>query len=280
MKTEPLPGYRAVRPAACAGRFYPADPAELRAQVTTYLAEARINPGRLPKAIIAPHAGYIYSGPVAGSVYARLAAGEGVIRRVILVGPSHYESFPGLAASGADFFATPLGLVELDKAAIAQALALPHVSVFDAAHRLEHSLEVQLPFLQVVLGKITLVPFLVSSGSGGEVRDVLASLWGGPETCIVVSSDLSHYLPYDAARTMDQGTTKVIEALDADELQEDQACGCIPIRGFLRAARTHALRCQTLDLRNSGDTAGSRDRVVGYGAYAFVPNGEACGAGA
>ncbi len=280
MKTEPHPGSRAVRPAGCAGRFYPADPAELRAQVTTHLAEARIMPGRAPKAIIAPHAGYIYSGPVAGSAYARLAEGAGVIRRVILVGPSHYDSFPGLAASSADFFATPLGLVELDRAATAQALALPHVSVVDRAHRPEHSLEVQLPFLQAVLTRFTLVPFLVANGSGKEVCELLASLWGGPETCIVVSSDLSHYLPYDAARAMDQATTEVIEALDADALQEDQACGCVPIRGLLRAARTHGLRCHTLDLRNSGDTAGSRDRVVGYGAYAFVPNGEACVGGA
>ncbi len=271
MKGDASSGSATVRRGACAGRFYPGDPAELRAQVASHLAKARVVSGRLPKAIIAPHAGYMYSGPVAGSAYARLAAGDGLIRRVILVGPSHYERFPGLAASSADYFATPLGLVELDKAATARALSLPEVTVFDAAHRPEHCLEVQLPFLQTVLGKFTVVPLLVASGSDQEVCDVLASLWGGPETCVIISSDLSHYLPYAVAQEMDEVTTQMIEALDADGLQEDQACGCTPIRGLLRAARLNRLRCQTLDVRNSGDSAGSRDRVVGYGAYAFVP---------
>lgn len=259
-----------TRLAAVAGQFYPDDPDELRAQVSGYLACAQSVTDEPPKAVIAPHAGYMYSGPIAGSAYACLAQGRDTIRRVVLLGPSHYESFRGLAASTASAFASPLGTVPMDEAALEKAGTLAQLTYLDQAHRQEHSLEVHLPFLQVALGDFTLVPLLVGKASPEEVAQVLEKLWGGAETCIVVSSDLSHYLGYEEAQATDRAAAAAIEALDLDALEPDQACGCRPIRGLLRAARDHGLRCRTLDLRNSGDTAGRRDRVVGYGAFAFL----------
>jgi hypothetical protein len=257
-----------VRPAAVAGAFYPADPARLEAMVRGYLAAARREEmGLPPKALIVPHAGYVYSGPVAASAYALLAAVAPRIRRVVLLGPSHRVPFAGLAASSATHFETPLGLVPLDREAVARALALPQVSVLDRAHAGEHSLEVQLPFLQCVLGDFHLVPFAVGEASDAEVAEVLERLWGGEETLVVISSDLSHYHAYDEARRLDGETTRAIESLDGDALEWESACGRVGVRGLLALARRLRLRPQTLDVRNSGDTAGPRDRVVGYGAY-------------
>lgn len=259
-----------IRPPACAGRFYPADPARLREEVKDYLTAAKVSPGPAPKAIIAPHAGYIYSGPVAGSAYACLQAGHNVIKRVVLLGPTHYSDFAGLAASQADAFATPLGLVPLDKETMARCRALPQILFLDEAHRPEHSLEVHLPFLQTILESFTLVPLLVGDATDGQISQVLETLWGGSETCIVVSSDLSHYHDYRTARQLDDATSHAIAALRFELLDSGQACGCRPIRGLLHRARQLGLRGRTVDLRNSGDTAGSRDRVVGYGAYVFT----------
>jgi AmmeMemoRadiSam system protein B len=257
-----------VRKPAVAGLFYPADPRELRATVRQALAAAKAA-GPAPKAIIAPHAGYVYSGPIAGTVYARVAPSHSTIHRVVLLGPSHHVAFQGLAASGADAFETPLGLVPLDREAIESVLALPEVRVFDRAHAEEHSLEVQLPFLQEVLDRFKLAPFAVGNAAPEEVGAVIERLWGGPETIIVVSSDLSHYHDYDSARRIDEATSRAIEDLRFDDIQYDQACGRDPITGLLYVARNRGLRASTLDLRNSGDTAGPRDRVVGYGAYAL-----------
>jgi AmmeMemoRadiSam system protein B len=257
-----------VRQPAVAGLFYPADPRELRATVRRALASAKAA-GPVPKAIIAPHAGYIYSGPIAGTVYARIAPAHSTIHRVLLLGPSHHVAFQGLAASGADAFETPLGLVPLDREAIESVLVLPEVRVFDRAHAEEHSLEVQLPFLQEVLDRFKLVPFAVGNASPEEVGAVIERLWGGPETIIVVSSDLSHYHDYESARRIDEATSRAIEDLRFEDIQYDQACGRDPMNGLIYAARSRGLRASTLDLRNSGDTAGPRDRVVGYGAYAF-----------
>ena len=256
-----------VRPPAVAGLFYPSSARELRATVRRCLASVSENPA--PKAIIAPHAGYIYSGPIAGTVYARIAPAREQIRRVVLLGPSHHVAFHGLASSSADAFETPLGLVPLDREAIESALALPEVRVLDRAHAEEHSLEVQLPFLQEVLARFTLVPFTVGEASPEEVGEVIETLWGGPETLIVVSSDLSHYHDYESARRIDEATSRAIEALRYEDIQYEEACGRDPINGLLYAARNRGLHASTLDLRNSGDTAGNRDRVVGYGAYAF-----------
>jgi hypothetical protein len=221
-----------------------------------------------PKAIIAPHAGYVYSGPVAASVYARLRPLRGTVRRVVLLGPSHRVGFEGLALSSADFFETPLGRIALDKAAAQPLADLPSVRVFDAAHAQEHSLEVHLPFLQEVLGEFKLVPLVVGDAAPEQVAQVLERLWGGPETLIVVSSDLSHYHDYDTARRLDAATSKAIEQLRFEDIGYDDACGRAPVNGLLHYARHHGLTVRTIDLRNSGDTAGGRDRVVGYGAYA------------
>ncbi len=265
-----VPG--SVRPPAVAGTFYPDDPARLAAAVRGYLAEAR---GELapddspPKAVIAPHAGYVYSGPIAASVYARLAAAAGRVERVVLLGPAHRVALSGLAASSARAFATPLGEVPVDGAALERVLALPQVSTLDAAHAHEHSLEVQLPFLQEILGDFSLVPLVVGEASAEEVAEVLELLWGGPETLIAVSSDLSHYYDYATAQRMDRATTRAIESLQPDAIDTEQACGRVPVRGLLVAAARRGLRARTVDLRNSGDTAGSRDEVVGYGAYVF-----------
>ncbi len=261
-----------IRPPAVAGLFYPEDPAELERQLRALLDAARAaRAGALPpppKALIAPHAGYVYSGPVAASAYVRLDPLRDQVRRVLLLGPAHRVPLRGLGVSSADAFSTPIGDIPLDRAAIEQALALPQVQPADRAHAPEHSLEVQLPFLRLVLGEFALVPFVVGDASPEEVAAVLELLWGGPETRIVVSSDLSHYHPYEVARRMDEATSRAIEALRPRDIDFEQACGRIPLQGLLVAARRRELRATTLDLRSSGDTAGGRDSVVGYGSYA------------
>jgi AmmeMemoRadiSam system protein B len=222
-----------------------------------------------PKAIIVPHAGYIYSGPIAASAYARVANGRDRITRVILLGPSHRVPFHGLAGSDAQYFATPLGAVPIDGEALEDIRHLPQVRIFDQAHRWEHSLEVQLPFLQTVLADFKLVPLVVGDASAAEVCEVLELLWGGAETLIVISSDLSHYHDYATAQRLDRGTSKAITELRPEDIRYEQACGRNPILGLLEAARHRGMRGETIDLRNSGDTAGPRDQVVGYGAYVF-----------
>ena len=258
-----------VRPPAVAGLFYPADPDELADVVRTYLAEAEAPAGPPPKAIIAPHAGYVYSGPVAASAYARLAPLHGQVRRVVLVGPAHRVPFRGLAVPAATHFATPLGVVPLDQDAVGALLQLPQVKVLDEAHAAEHSLEVHLPFLQTVLGGFSLVPLVAGDATPEETAEVLDRLWDGPETAVVISSDLSHYHDYDTARRMDSATAQAIASLRPEALGYEDACGRIPVAGLLEVARRRGLEVETLDLRNSGDTAGPRDQVVGYGAWAL-----------
>ncbi len=263
-----------ARRSAVAGLFYPDDPRELRVQVQSYIdgatAEASTSGGLpSPKAIIAPHAGYVYSGPIAGSAYARIAAGAEQITRVILFGPAHRMAFQGIAYSRAEHFETPLGDIPVDRAALEQIGDLPEVHARDAAFDGEHCLEVQLPFLQVLLGAFRVVPLLVGDARDEAVTRVMERLWGGPETLIVVSSDLSHYLDDASARSIDARTAQAICALQPEAITHHQACGRNPIAGLLLAARHHGLKASVLDLRNSGDTAGPRDRVVGYGAYAF-----------
>ncbi len=265
-----------TRPAAVAGLFYPADAAQLQQLVTRLLDEVAPTPGApSPKALIAPHAGYIYSGPIAARAYAPLAALADRIHRVILLGPVHRVPVRGLALPGVESFATPLGNVPVDAQAVAAIGHLPQVVTSARAHAQEHSLEVHLPFLQRVLNDFTLLPLAVGDATPEEVAEVLNLLWGGPETLIVISSDLSHYLPYAQARAVDADTSAAITALTQRPIQHEQACGGTPINGLLLAARQHGLRPQLLDLRNSGDTAGDRDRVVGYGAFAFTEGGGA-----
>ena len=224
-----------------------------------------------PKALIAPHAGYVYSGPIAGSAYRQLEAARGHISRVVLIGPAHRVAVDGLATSAARAFDTPLGEVPLDAAGVAAVLKLPFVHVLDQAHASEHSLEVHLPFLQELLGDFALVPLVFGAATPAQVAAALEVLWGGPETLIVVSSDLSHYQDYGTAREMDRQTARAIESLAGDAITEQQACGRVAIQGLLETAVRHGLRARTLDLRNSGDTAGPRDQVVGYGAWALSP---------
>jgi AmmeMemoRadiSam system protein B len=250
--------------------FYPADARDLEDSVRSYLTLAKSDHTPTPKAVVAPHAGYVYSGPVAGSAYAQLMEHGGEISRVLLLGPSHRVPFRGLAYSEADEFLTPLGAVPVDRAAYAKLEDLPQVRHFEAPFEGEHCLEVQLPFLQLVLERFRIVPLLVGDASADEVAEVIGRLWGGDETLIVISSDLSHYLDYDSARRIDAATSRAIEALHPQDIGHDQACGRNPLRGLLLEAERHGLRARTLDLRNSGDTAGPRDRVVGYGAYAFA----------
>ncbi len=258
-----------VRPAALAGQFYAGDATTLAADVDRFLAEAAV-PGPVPKAIVAPHAGLVFSGPIAGNAYAQLAPIRDRIERVVLLGPAHRVFVRGLCAPTVECFETPLGRVRLDRVALDSLRDLPQVSFADDPHELEHSLEVQLPFLQRLLGDFVLVPLVVGAASADAVAEVLERLWGGPETRIVISSDLSHFHDYDTAREVDRVTTAAIEALDVDGLGEESACGRVPIRGLLTVARRRGLQARTLDLRNSGDTAGRKDRVVGYGAYAFT----------
>jgi MEMO1 family protein len=252
-----------------AGTFYPSDPDELRMQVRQFISAANTEPCRPPKALIAPHAGYIYSGPVAGSAYAQLSGSADIINRIVLLAPSHRVAFRGIAYSSCEIFRTPLGDVEVDVDALSMLEDLPQVNLLDQAFSQEHSLEVHLPFLQETLRHFKIVPLVVGDIDPASVTEVLERLWGGEETLIVISSDLSHYLDYATARTMDAATSRAIENLQSEGLSHEQACGGTPVRGLLMAARHNHLEAKVLDLRNSGDTAGPKDRVVGYGAYVF-----------
>ncbi len=248
--------------------FYPADAAMLAKEIQACLASVPRTGSAAPKALIVPHAGYIYSGAVAGRAYALLAPARKTIRRVVLLGPAHRVPIRGLALPAAELFATPLGMVKIDAEAKAAALKLPQVSASDVAHNLEHSLEVQLPFLQTVLDDFTLVPFAVGAAAPGEVAEVIDLLWGGPETLILISSDLSHFHAYAQAQAIDRATAGAILAFDA-AIRHEQACGATPINGLLLTARRRGMAIEQLDLRNSGDTAGDRARVVGYAAFAL-----------
>ena len=256
-----------TRPAAVAGMFYPAEAATLERAVKELLAAAP-EAGGEAKAIIAPHAGYVYSGPTAAHAYRLLEKRRGRIRRVVLIGPAHRVYLQGMALPSVDAFATPLGDVAIDTEGVQQALELPGVQVSDEAHAAEHSLEVHLPFLQTVLDDFKLVPIVVGVCEANEIEAVLEALWGGDETLIVASSDLSHFHPYAEAQEIDAHTTARIEARET-ALRGEEACGAYALNGLLLAATAKGLKVRTLDVCNSGDTAGDRLRVVGYGAYAL-----------
>lgn len=260
-----------IRTPAVAGMFYPGNAAQLAGDVRNYLSSAQTFELK-PKALIVPHAGYMYSGPIAATAYNTLLPYATGITRVVLLGPTHRVAVSGLALPGVDAFDTPLGRVMLDTEAANAISQLPQVSISELAHALEHSLEVQLPFLQTVLEDFTLLPLAVGMASADEVAEVLEAVWGGDETLIVISSDLSHYLPYPTAQRVDKATAQSILNLQ-QPIPHDQACGGTPISGLIVAARRHHLAAHLLDLRNSGDTSGSRDQVVGYGAFAFTSTG-------
>ena len=268
-----------VRPPAVAGMFYPASARELADEIAAHLEcteTGRHAPG-FPKAIIVPHAGYIYSGPVAASAYDLLRPARGIVSRVVILGPCHRVPVRGLAMPQAKAFATPLGRIPVDAAAMSAIRDLPQVSESAATHADEHALEVQLPFLQQVLGDFALVPLVVGDAAPEEVAEVLERLWGGPETLIVISSDLSHYHPYDSARAIDRATCQAILDFDAG-ISHEQACGATPVAGALIAAKRKGIAPRLLDCRNSGDTAGDKRRVVGYASFALGPESASYGA--
>jgi AmmeMemoRadiSam system protein B len=248
--------------------FYPGDSQELSDMVVELL-DAAPPPSTDPRALIAPHAGYIYSGPVAATAYGQLSAQRNTTRRVLLLGPSHRVPFAGLALSSAERYATPVGDVAIDTGACRELLHLPMVGVLDEAHAQEHSLEVHLPFLLTILDDFQLIPVVVGDASPHDVAPIIESFWDRDDTLIVVSSDLSHFLDYETANRVDRETTRAIEGY-AQNIRPEQACGCRAINGLMKVAEDHALNVTTLDLRNSGDTAGDHARVVGYGAYALT----------
>ncbi|AKH19552.1 AmmeMemoRadiSam system protein B [Sedimenticola thiotaurini] len=259
---------RTIKHSAVAGAFYPAEPETLHRQVQQFIDAARPVSDTRPRALIAPHAGYIYSGPIAGSAYATLLNSSD-IHRVILLAPAHRVAFRGIAYSSATHFETPLGLIPVDQELLGKIACSPSLQLNDDAFRDEHSIEVQLPFLQEILTDFKIVPLLVGDASPPQVAEILEQTWDVPENLIVISSDLSHYLDYESATEMDQKTSQAIEALQPEALTYHSACGRTPVSGLLLVAKKHGLKARTLDLRNSGDTAGPRDRVVGYGAYVF-----------
>lgn len=260
-----------IRPPAVAGAFYPGSRQTLAHEVLALLAAAKPAAACAtpPKALIVPHAGYLYSGATAARAYARLASVRNTIRRVVLLGPVHRVPVRGLALPGSDYFATPLGQIEIDQDAVVAIRALPQVVVSTAAHAQEHSLEVQLPFLQLALEDFKLLPLAVGDATPAEVAEVLDALWGGDETLIVISSDLSHFLSYASAQAVDHATVQGMLQMQP-RLNHQQACGATPVNGLLLAARQHQLQPHLLGLCNSGDTAGDKGRVVGYAALAFT----------
>jgi AmmeMemoRadiSam system protein B len=256
-----------VRPPAVAGSFYPGDAKELSRLVDRLLDEAAPPSPPFPvQAVIAPHAGYVYSGPIAASAFKTLRDHGRPPRRVVVIGPAHYVAFRGIAVPGCAAFRTPLGEIALDVADLA---GLSGVVVADSPHAPEHAIEVELPFLQRIFGRFALVPLVVGSATPAEAAAVLAHLWQPDATAIVVSSDLSHYLDYTTAQRRDAEAARRIEAFAGDRLGPEDACGHLPVAGLLALARTRGLQIARLDLRNSGDTAGDRRRVVGYGAWAL-----------
>jgi AmmeMemoRadiSam system protein B len=266
------PSQRGMRPPAVAGSFYPGSPDALAAALREAFADAVIptTGSAIPKALIVPHAGYVYSGAIAASAYARILPARSTIRRVVLLGPSHRVYVRGLAVPSVDAFRTPLGIVPIDASGRETALELPGVRVDDRAHALEHSLEVQLPFLQTVLDDFALIPFSVGDATADEVAAVLEACWGGSETLVVISTDLSHYHQYDDATRLDARTAAAIVACRPDAVDDHDACGAHPLRGLLQVVAEYGLSVEQLDLRNSGDTAGDHNRVVGYGAFAVA----------
>jgi len=258
-----------IRQPAVAGLFYPADKQALKKEVDEYLEQANYGRDILAKAIVVPHAGYVYSGPIAATAYKQILPIKDNINRVVLLGPSHRVAFKGLAVPEADIFKTPLGNITIDQKAIQLLADLPQVIASDQAHKDEHSLEVQLPFLQESLNEFTLVPIVVGDAERHEVAEVLNRLWGDEHTLIVISTDLSHYHKYNEAKQTDQTTSDAIVNLQADQISYEDACGGNGLKGLMTVAKEKGLTVELLDLRNSGDTAGDKSRVVGYGAYVF-----------
>lgn len=259
-----------IRPAAVAGKYYPADAEFLSKSIDKFLAAEGTHPetSDIPKAIIAPHSGYIYSGPIAGAAF-RAWIGNSRAERVLIVGPSHFYDFPGIALPDTSIFVTPLGELEVDLDAVEALRRIRNVHVFEAPHEGEHTIEVELPFVQRLFEGVKIVPLVTGATNEEQVSKVIEAAWGGPETLIVISSDLSHYLDYGTARRVDAATARIIENFDFKQVTADQACGYQAIRGFLKLALKREMRCEVRNLRNSGDTSGGTNEVTGFGAFHF-----------
>jgi AmmeMemoRadiSam system protein B len=261
---------QAIHPAAVAGAFYPGEAARLAEEVDRLLAAAPRSPTpAIPRALIVPHAAYDYSGAIAAAGFARLATGRDRLRRVVVVGPAHRAFVHGLALPEAEALSTPLGTVPIDHEAARRLEVFHQVQRSSRAHAREHSIEVQLPFLQRTLPGIQVVPLAVGDATAAEVAEVVDFLWDGPDTAVVVSSDLSHYLPYDAAREVDRATADRILRLDENPVDHDEACGATPVNGLVLAARRRGLAAELVALGSSGNSSFADEPVVGYGAFAF-----------
>jgi hypothetical protein len=257
-----------IRPPAVAGLFYPANPERLQTEISWLISDAAA-PTNPPKALIAPHAGYAYSGRVAAAAFATLRDNARTIKRVVVIGPAHYVQVRGIAFPTVDAFETPLGRVPVERESLTALASLPFVMCADAPHAPEHALEVELPFLQTLLPSFELVPLVIGDALPQDAADVLGRLWGGPETLIVASSDLSHYHDYAVAQRLDAATAAAIERAEWSALGPRQACGFLAVAGLLMETSRRGLKARRLLLCNSGDTAGPRARVVGYGAWSF-----------
>ncbi len=263
------PTQRRVRPPVVAGMFYPSNRKDLETEIERAFRHAvPADPDLVPRALVAPHAGYVYSGAIAASAFSLLEPIRHKVHRVVLLGPSHRIHLDGIGVTSVEAWDTPLGRVAIDDELRSSVLGFPWAHVNDRAHAPEHSLEVEVPFLQTVLDDFTLLPLVVGETDPAEVSDTIDAVWDTPETIVVVSTDLSHYLPHGEAVSRDNATARQILAMDPTRIGDHDACGCRPLRGLLRAAKNRGLTVHQLDLRNSGDTAGDKERVVGYGAFA------------
>jgi AmmeMemoRadiSam system protein B len=260
-----------VRPSAVAGYFYPSSEEQLIKIIKNYIEKANISIKSKPKALISPHAGYIYSGPIAAYGYKSIMPYYKDYDQIILLGPSHFEFVPGIATAPVDYFETPLGKIPIDKESIKKILPLPYVYQNMDAHKKEHSLEVQLPFLQYIFKEkeFKIIPIAVGKIQPKEIWEILNILYN-EKILIIVSSDLSHYYDYNTAKLLDEKTANAIEELNPYQIHYEQACGRVPIQGLLLFAKQRNLTPIRLDLRNSGDTAGDKRQVVGYGSWCFI----------
>ncbi len=249
-----------------AGLFYPSEPEELKSMLETFVNTAK-SVNNLTRAVIAPHAGYVYSGPIAGSAYKALYSSKENIKNVIILSPSHNCSFDGVATHSAQAFSTPLGDIEVNQELKEKIASLPFIKELDEAFIREHALEVHLPFIQYVLPHAKILPLVVGQTYPEEIQMLIETLWNDPSNAFVISTDLSHFLSYMQAQKLDSLTAKQFERKLFQEIHHEQCCGYFPVRGMLKFAKEHGLKISTLDLRNSADTAGDKGRVVGYGSF-------------
>ena len=257
-----------IKQADVAGMFYPGEEASLRQMVDGFIQKA-LSFDLRPRAIIAPHAGYIYSGSIAGTAYKTIAAVRDQIENVIIMSPAHRFYLRGIALHMADAFATPLGNIPVNIGIVKKIKQFSSVQWEERSFIQEHGLETHLPFIQRAFKPgIKIVPMIVGECQESEVAEILESVWEDPRNFVIISSDLSHFHSYADAKKLDRNTVDLIQNLDSQSLDTEFACGHYPICGLLNLARNRKLKIKALDIRSSGDTAGSKESVVGYGSFA------------